>query len=184
VLSEGGLHGASILHREPDGMLLLHAGLPADANVVLPAELRGWVARRLPEHMVPAVLAVAPSLPLSANGKVDRRVVGTLFGGDERSDPAAEPVRPGLEQRVAETGAQILGRPPAGRDDSFFGAGGDSLLATRVIALLRERTGVELPMREFFREPTAKGLAAALASRLGPDRNAADSADEVEEGAV
>lgn len=156
----------------------LRARLPEDARVVRLAELRALLARRLPEHMVPGLFAVAPALPLSANGKVDRRAVGALFAGGV-ADAPAEPVRPGLEQVVAEVWARILGRPPAGREDGFFGAGGDSLLATQVIALLRERTGVELPMREFFRDPTAKGMAAALAARQ------ADTADgDVEEGAL
>jgi dihydroaeruginoic acid synthetase len=183
ALATAGLTETTVLRQEPDGIVVVTALMPADAEIVLPAGLSAWVAARLPGHMVPGTWMAAPALPLSSNGKVDRRAVAALFetaalGRAAVDGRAAEPVRPGMEQDVADAWTLVLGTAPAGRDDGFFGAGGDSLLATRVIALLRERTGAELPMRDFFRDPTVEGLAAALAARI-PVGNADD-----EEGAV
>ncbi|MFC4536718.1 amino acid adenylation domain-containing protein [Sphaerisporangium dianthi] len=173
---------AAVAVRAETGHLaaLLIPAPPAGPQDLDPEELRAWTAARLPGHMVPPSFAVAAALPFNANGKVDRKAVRALFDGRDRPARAFEPIGPGLEQVVAEAWGGVLGRAPAGRDDGFFAAGGDSLLATRVIAALRERTGVELPMREFFREPTARGLAAALTTRLGPDGDT----DDLDTGAL
>ncbi|HUP43264.1 MAG TPA: amino acid adenylation domain-containing protein, partial [Thermoanaerobaculia bacterium] len=133
----------------------------AGAGAELAAELGEALARRLPPALVPAAVLLLPELPLLPNGKVDRRAL-----------PAPEPVREGasrvpprgpLEELVSEVWSEVLKVGGIGAHDDFFDLGGHSLLATRVTARLRQRTGVEVPLRRLFEERTVAGLAAALA---------------------
>ncbi|HEX2252618.1 MAG TPA: non-ribosomal peptide synthetase, partial [Thermoanaerobaculia bacterium] len=127
---------------------------PATGAAGLPAgrELRAWLAGRLPEYMVPAAVVVLDELPLTANQKVDRRALAGRAPGAERPElptPFAAP-RTAAEARVAAIYAEMLGLDEVGADDDLFELGGHSLAATRIIARLREETGVELPMTLLF----------------------------------
>ena len=129
--------------------------------------------------MVPAHLAVLPTLPLSANGKVDRgRIRAALERSVDRPRDAGDPPRGATEVFVAERWAKLLGVDAVGRDENFFRLGGDSLLATRFIAEVRAARSVELPMREVMRTPTVAGLAALI------DQLDTTGGDDIEEGAV
>ncbi|HET8842181.1 MAG TPA: amino acid adenylation domain-containing protein, partial [Ktedonobacteraceae bacterium] len=118
-----------------------------------PEALRQQVRRRVPEYMVPAHLVYLEQLPLTANGKLDRAslpaptVEGTapLAGGGMLSTP--------LEEIVASSWAEVLGRERIGRYDQFFELGGHSLLATQVASRLRQRLGIALPLRLLFEAP-------------------------------
>ncbi|MCZ9345101.1 phosphopantetheine-binding protein, partial [Streptomyces sp. TRM76130] len=95
-----------------------------------------WVAERLPAHMVPAHIQVVDALPLTSNGKVDRkRLLGWVpRRGERAAERTAEPPRPGVERRVAELWAELLGGGELpDRHQGFFDAGGDSLLAARLV---------------------------------------------------
>jgi yersiniabactin nonribosomal peptide synthetase len=128
-----------------------------------PGELRAFAADRLPAHMVPERFETLDVLPLSANGKVDRRAIGRAVAAAE--DPeGAEPAGP-VEQAVAAAWAEVLGRPHVGRDQGFFALGGDSLVATRLLVRVRE-LGIEgARLSELFRTPVLRDFAAGL--RLG-----------------
>ncbi len=126
------------------------------------AALRAHLRGRLPDYMVPAEVVLLDSLPLTANGKVDRRALPE----PERRDEAAGPARTPLEAKVIEIAAELLGRP-VGVDDSFFDLGGHSLLATRFRSRLRDACGVELPLAQLFETPTPAGIAAAIAGSGG-----------------
>jgi amino acid adenylation domain-containing protein len=140
----------------------LGAALPDAAAA---EELRAFLRESLPDYMVPAgVVILDETLPLTSNGKVDRRAL-------LRIDPAREA---GAEAGVAGAGEasplagvvvaiweQVLGREGIGCDANFFDLGGHSLLATRVITRLREALGVGLPLRTLFEHPTAAGVARA-----------------------
>ena len=118
--------------------------------------VRGFAAARLPEYLVPAVVVVVPALPLTVNGKVDRAALPAPdFAGlaGER-----EPATP-HEQIVCEAFAEVLGLPRVGAGDDFFDLGGDSLLATRLIARLREVLDAEVSLRDLFAAPTPDELA-------------------------
>ncbi|HEX6201344.1 MAG TPA: amino acid adenylation domain-containing protein, partial [Thermoanaerobaculia bacterium] len=153
-----------------------HAG--AEDAAALARELRDRLARRLPPAMVPAAVVVLPELPLLPNGKVDRRALaaggGALAAG--RDEGERVPPRGPLETMVAEVWSEVLGVDGVGAHEDFFHLGGHSLLATRVVARLRERTGVELPLRRLFEERTVAGLAACLGGALG-DAGAEAAAD-------
>ncbi|HEY0782318.1 MAG TPA: condensation domain-containing protein, partial [Thermoanaerobaculia bacterium] len=131
-------------------------------------ELRAFARLRLPEHMVPTDWVALAALPLTANGKVDVRVLTALAAetrvdatpGSAARDSTAP--RTPVEELLAELWAGVLGLGP-GRQvsvhDSFFDLGGHSLLATRIIARVRDVFGVELPLASLFDRPTVGLLA-------------------------
>ncbi|WP_406408554.1 amino acid adenylation domain-containing protein [Streptomyces halstedii] len=187
--ADAGLCDVRVLRTEATGEVLLVADRPTSAQGIDGDELRRWTAERLPDHMVPAHLTVLPALPLSGNGKVDRRRIRTLLEESaDRPRDAGEPPRGATEAFVAERWTKLLGLDSVGRDENFFRLGGDSMLATRFIAEVRGAWGVELPMREVMRAPTVAGLS-ELIDQLGPaaDERPADNwgdGDDCEEGAV
>ncbi|MDP9121654.1 MAG: non-ribosomal peptide synthetase, partial [Acidobacteriota bacterium] len=127
-------------------------------------ELRQLLRERLPEYMVPAAFVMLSSLPLSANGKVDRRALpAPEWRGAEESFLAP---RTPVEEVLAGIWAEVLGLDRVGVLDNFFDLGGHSLLATRVMSRLRSTLGTELPLRDLFAQPTVEGLAAAVEALL------------------
>ncbi|MFG2481257.1 amino acid adenylation domain-containing protein [Streptomyces virginiae] len=129
-------------------------------------ELREHLGRTLPAYMLPNVFARLDRLPLTLNGKVDRRAL-----------PAPEAVRPDLggdfeaagtpvEKALAEIWADVLSVDRVGLDDDFFDLGGHSMLATQVVARSKEQFGVAMTLRIFFDLPTVRELAAALEELL------------------
>ncbi|MBX9640352.1 MAG: amino acid adenylation domain-containing protein, partial [Mycobacteriaceae bacterium] len=120
------------------------------------AELRRFVAARLPEFMVPAAITVMPSMPLTVNGKLDRRA---LPAPEFLSLVAYRSPRDQRERVLAALFAEILGVARVGVDDGFFDLGGHSLSATRLVARVRAELGVEVPIRAVFDTPTVARLA-------------------------
>ncbi|MDX3387671.1 phosphopantetheine-binding protein, partial [Streptomyces niveiscabiei] len=133
----------------------------------------GLLPDDLPQNLMDRQLALLDEL--SATDDWDALLLGTgLADGERAARPTAPAVRSGAggsprgaaEELVAALWSELLpDSPPAGRDQGFFTAGGDSLLATRLIARLRERTGVEVPLRTFFAHPTVAALGAAVTHR-------------------
>ncbi len=125
------------------------------------AALRRQLALSLPDHMLPARYVLLPELPLTAHGKVDRRALPEpgATTGPATDDGAHRPPRTPIEEIVAATWADVLGRRRVGIDDSFFELGGHSLLAMTVAARLRTALGVEIPLRRFFDQPTVAAMA-------------------------
>jgi len=123
-------------------------------------DLRQWLKARLPDYMVPSAFVALKSLPLTANGKVDRNALPA----PEKS--AAErpylPPRTASEQTVADTWKEVLRLERIGAEDNFFDLGGHSLLLTQVVSRLRKVFKRELPIRWFFEVPTVAGLAGRI----------------------
>jgi len=135
---------------------IVAAGDPAPA----PTELRAHLSARLPDYMVPAAFVPVDALPLTRNGKVDRRA---LPDPDPASSSAGSvPPRTPTETELARIWAELLGVERVGAEDGFFALGGHSLLATRVTTRVRVAFGVELPLRAVFESPTLSALAAAV----------------------
>ncbi|QKW35965.1 amino acid adenylation domain-containing protein [Actinomadura sp. NAK00032] len=108
----------------------------------------------LPPHMVPERLVRVDELPLTANGKVDRKALTALAAAEQGEAPYAEPSTP-LEKVLARIAADVLGEERVGADADFFALGGDSVLATTVVARLREALDTTaLPVRVLFAERT------------------------------
>ncbi|MEU9481948.1 amino acid adenylation domain-containing protein, partial [Streptomyces sp. NPDC048191] len=133
--------------------------VPVPGAVVDGAELRRSAARQLPEFMVPSAVVVLDELPLTGNGKVDKR----LLPVPEYAAAATgrEPATP-REEVLCGLFGEVLGLARVGVEDSFFDCGGDSLMATRLASRVRAVFGIELSMRELFEAPTVARLAAHL----------------------
>ncbi|MFI7500906.1 amino acid adenylation domain-containing protein [Streptomyces sp. NPDC049687] len=134
-------------------------------------ELRTWVRTLLPPHMVPARIAVAGELPLTSNGKLDRRAVRELWEGEESQSEHRAP-ETALETVVAGIWADVLAVARVGLDDGFFALGGDSVLATVIVARLREALDTsEVSVRSLFASLTVGGMAERLtAEESAPGR--------------
>ena len=134
------------------------AGVPGPSVVELREHLRG----RLPAVMVPVSYVAMESFPVTPNNKVDRRrlPVPEVEAGESRR------ARSGLEARLVEIWAEVLGRHDIGIDDDFFDLGGHSLLAIRVFAAIERTTGSRLPLGALFRAPTIAGLAELMSVEI------------------
>ncbi|MDU0300629.1 non-ribosomal peptide synthetase [Streptomyces sp. PAL114] len=126
------------------------------------AELRKYVAARLPDYMVPSAFVALGRLPLGPTGKLDRKALPEPeFLGEAYREPRTE-----TERIVAAAYADVLGVERVGVDDDFFAVGGDSLRSIQVVARARAR-GLDLTTREIFECRTAARLAEAAADRQG-----------------
>ncbi len=125
------------------------------------ADVRDWLADRLPAHMIPNRFVVLPRLPLTANDKVDRVRVRLLLERDTEPEPAdSEPARGQVEEIVADTWAELLDIPAVSRTGNFFALGGDSMLILKVQTLLARRLRREVDLVDLYRHPTVASLAA------------------------
>jgi amino acid adenylation domain-containing protein len=131
------------------------------AEGVTAAELRAHLLGRLPDYMAPSATVLMDSLPLTRNGKVDRRALPEPDAADVAGEVYEAP-RTETERLLAGLWAELLGVERAGRTDSFFAMGGHSLLATRVVARLRGDLGVEVPVRAVFEHAVLGGFAAEV----------------------
>jgi amino acid adenylation domain-containing protein len=133
-------------------------------------ELRHFLHKRLPEYMIPSAFVTLGALPLTSNGKVDRRALPAPEGAGLDLDQTPVAPRDALELRLVRIWEQVLGVRPVGVTHSFFDLGGHSLLAVRLLARIRQGLGQELPLAVLFSSPSVERLAALLrqhgASRL------------------
>jgi len=139
------------------------------AERVSVADVQLFLAGRVPPYMIPARFVMLDELPLTTNGKVDRKALPAPEDRGEQTVPYEEP-RAGTEATVAAVWSEVLGVEKVGRHDNFFGLGGHSLSATRVTMRLADALGLEVPVRTLFLQPTVAQLAAVL------DKTAAASA--------
>ncbi|MEU5844582.1 amino acid adenylation domain-containing protein, partial [Rhodococcus sp. NPDC047139] len=149
------------------------AGVTSLVSYILPADtqsvdvdvevLRAHVADHLPAHMVPAAFMILDTIPLTPNGKLDRKALPEpVFGSAEFRPPVS-----GSEKMVASVFVEVLGVDRAGLDDDFFALGGNSLLATQVAGRLGHDLGVNVPVRALFESPTVAALARYVDENVG-----------------
>ncbi|MFQ6142325.1 non-ribosomal peptide synthase/polyketide synthase [Streptomyces seoulensis] len=133
------------------------------------AELRAHLERSLPAHMVPAAYVPMAALPLTVNGKLDRRALPAPGPDGFAADGERVAPRTPAEHLVAAAWTDVLDTDEVGAHDNFFALGGDSLLAVRVVSRLRTAFGADVSPRLLFSHPVLADLAAALGDGTVPD---------------
>ena len=114
------------------------------------SELRRYLSERLPDYMLPSIFVDIESVPVSPNGKVDRKRLPDPFRSGQRANRNNEPLKPGLEQMIAEIWRDHLEAELIGPFDNFYELGGHSLLSLRVAAAIEQRTGWRMDPRLLF----------------------------------
>ena len=151
---------AAVVVREEGGSKRLCAWVVPSGPQPEPRELETSLRRRLPEHLVPSRFELVSELPLTSNGKVDRRA---LANRELRSVMAAgEPPRGPVETTLAELWRKLLGAERIGRSDDFFRLGGDSLQGVRLARWLTETYGVNIPLARLFELGSVQRMAAEV----------------------
>jgi amino acid adenylation domain-containing protein len=125
-------------------------------------ELRSYLKEKLPEHMVPAWFVWLEQMPLTPNGKVDRKALPVLKEGRIERQTAYIPPRDRFELQIVQIWEQVLGIQPIGVTDNFFELGGHSLLAISLMAKIRNTLKQDLPLSALFQGATVEKLGAML----------------------
>lgn len=154
--------------------------------------LRDLLKAKLPAHMVPASIVVLDAMPLTANGKIDRKALSELKADEPEQSAAVVPPRDETERAIAAVIGEILGLDHVSVEQSFFELGANSIHVVRIGARLREALGRELSTIELFQYPTVRALAARLAGeanegaslKRGRDRAAARRAARAGRGGM
>jgi amino acid adenylation domain-containing protein len=152
-------HNVVIVREDQPGEKRLVAYLTAaGADEVAVTELRSYLSERLPDYMIPALFIWLPAMPLTANGKLDRRALPVP--GRARPAPETSYVSPRniTEELLAGIWADVLGLDRVGVEDNFFVLGGDSIRSVRVLAQAREK-GLEFSLQQLFRYQAIGALA-------------------------
>jgi len=172
LASHPAVHEAAVTVREDaaGGSSLVAYVVGVQPGAAPAAELRSFLARRLPPYMVPGRFVALEAMPLNPSGKLDRRAL-----------PAPEPSSAGsraslgtpAEEALAAIWCDLLELSSVGPTDDFFALGGHSLLGARLLSEVRRNHGVELALRTLFEHPTLRELAAVLeraeGSGVGPE---------------
>jgi amino acid adenylation domain-containing protein len=150
------------------------AATVGSAAAVSASELRRYVRERLPEYMVPAAFVMLERMPLTSNGKIDRRalpepVAGGVEGGGA-GEGARREARTAVEEVVAGIWAEVLGVEQVGVEENFFDLGGHSLLVTQVVSRVRAALGTEMALRVMFEAPTVAGMSQAIDTAMKAER--------------
>ncbi len=159
MLQHPQIRQAVAIHRNDNGEERLVAYVVTSA-LSSQDELRHFLKQRLPDYMIPSAFVTLRSLPLTANGKVDRTALPAP--GESREQREFVSPRTAVEQEVADIWANLLKLPELGAHDNFFDLGGHSLLATQVISRMRKAFRTEIPLRSIFEFPTVAEMALSV----------------------
>jgi thioesterase domain-containing protein/acyl carrier protein len=150
-----------IVREDTPGSKRLVAYLVADSKYITD-ELRAVVRAKLPEYMMPSAFIYLDEVPLTGNGKVDRKILPAPDKSAAELDETYVAPRNKAEQIVADIWQEVLGIKRVGVYDNFFELGGHSLIAVRIFAQIEKRFGKKLPLASLFRAPTVEALATLL----------------------
>ncbi|MFJ3090868.1 amino acid adenylation domain-containing protein [Streptomyces sp. NPDC086838] len=155
-----------LVREDTPGDVRLVAYVTADGDAPVPAELRALLAAVLPEYMVPAAFVVLDRLPLTTNGKLDKRALPAP-GQDALGATAYVAPRTVVEERIAEVWQDVLGLDRVGVEDGFFELGGHSIRAVTLVGRLRA-AGYDLAVRDVFEYRTVARIAELVTGRPAP----------------
>ncbi|MEW6732927.1 MAG: amino acid adenylation domain-containing protein, partial [Acidobacteriota bacterium] len=155
-----------MLREDQPGQAQLVAYLVSRTEQLSLSELRTSLQQRLPQFMIPSLFVILPTLPLTSNGKVDRRALPSPAQESIKYEDVYQAASNAVEEVVAGIWAAVLKRAQVGIMENFFEIGGHSLLATQVISRIRDAFGIELSLHTIFEFPTVAGLAAYITSTL------------------
>uniref|UniRef100_A0A486XMP8 Siderophore biosynthesis non-ribosomal peptide synthetase modules @ Bacillibactin synthetase component F n=1 Tax=Rheinheimera sp. BAL341 TaxID=1708203 RepID=A0A486XMP8_9GAMM len=145
----------------------LIAYLLTDSSAIDIESLRLWLAERLPDFMVPSAFVVLDEMPLTDNGKIDRKSLPEP-GHDSRAFQEYQPPETELENVLCEIWQDVLNFSPIGVNDNFFAIGGDSIISIQVVTRAKSQ-GIHFPTRALFECQTVKKLATRLSSSTAKD---------------
>jgi amino acid adenylation domain-containing protein len=163
-----GLRQVVVVAREdlPGQQQLVAYVIPHQGLAPTISDLRSFLQAKLPDYMVPAAFVLLETLPLTSNGKIDRRALPPPAPTrPELAAPFVAPRTP-IEAMLAGIWAEVLRLERVGIHDDFFELGGHSLLATQVMSRLQRALRVELPLGVLFDQPTVAGLAEAVVEAM------------------
>ncbi|MBR2564034.1 MAG: amino acid adenylation domain-containing protein, partial [Paenibacillus sp.] len=164
LLNINGVEEAVVLARQDEeGEKALVAYFVADRTLTV-SEMRASLAKGMPGYMIPSYFVQLDRMPLTSNGKVDRKALPEPQGGMETGVEYVAP-RNQTEAQLVKIWEEVLGYSGIGVLDHFFELGGHSLRATSLVSKIRKEMNVELPLRDVFRHMTVEAMAEAI-SRL------------------
>ncbi|HET8707644.1 MAG TPA: condensation domain-containing protein, partial [Pseudomonadales bacterium] len=152
--------------------------VPVEGQTINVNELRQFLKQHLAEFMIPSAFVTLAHMPVTSNGKLDKRALPEPELDANRSSVAYVAPRNAVEQRIVEVWQDVLAHSPIGVNDDFFELGGQSLLATKVVSRVRALFQIELPLRILFESPTVAGLALEVERALMTDQSLAQSVIE------
>ncbi|MEM9009522.1 MAG: amino acid adenylation domain-containing protein, partial [Cyanobacteria bacterium P01_F01_bin.86] len=157
---------ALIREDEPSKQKLVAYLVYQDDVIPSSSELKQWLRQTLPGYMIPSIFISLDSMPLTPNGKIDRRALPAPDASHYDSGQSVVVPSDAIEASIAEIWAQVLGVGQIGIYDNFFELGGHSLIATQIIARIETTLGIELSLSNLFDTPTISELAVAARAAL------------------
>ncbi len=154
---------AVIVKADSMGDKAIYAYVTGDSEIDI-AEIRERLSASLPNYMIPAYMMQIDSIPVTSNGKLDKRALPEI---EAKAQNDYEAPRTNTERIICEAFEQILNTEKVGIHDGFFELGGHSLRATRLINAIEEKTGVKIALKDVFVHTTPEELAAIVDSRTG-----------------
>lgn len=176
-----GVKNAVVAVQEIQNQPQLCAFIISDKTLLSRENYRKALQQHLPDYMVPITFQAIDSIPLSPNGKVDRKQLPQLSSSDITSQQEYIAPRNANEQALADILQTVLQLPKIGVLDNFFELGGNSLSATQVISRIKQHFELDLPLRTLFETPTIDALAAVITALSQVQNNDYDD-DDFEEG--
>jgi len=167
LASAPGVKSCAVLVREdePGNKQLVGYVVPREGASPSAEDLQQFVKQKLPEYMAPAHFVFLESIPLTTNGKVDRKALpAPTYGGATEGKDFAAP-RTETEKAIADIWTSLMKLERIGIHDDFFDFGGHSLMAMKAVSQIEEKFGVNLSLAEFLEAPTIAGVAEKLRSQ-------------------
>ncbi len=158
TLQQCGMGNVAVYETEKSSAVLFTAECNFTENRTNYAELKSIAEKNLPYYMIPEKLKILTELPLSANGKVDRKAIGNHFTF-ERTYTSEELPQTDTEKQIASIWCELLNLNSVSRNQGFLEIGGDSLLATKFLSVMRSQFGVDISLREMFEHQLLHELA-------------------------